>query len=103
MVALALKMAGVDISTRNPSVKAPELLRSPSRRAQKLALALFYDQYDWMTRGPDNGNEWTKYCVVPHAHPLPPLVLYFFFLFIQGRKKYTPPPWRPPLFFFFRV
>ena len=35
----------------------------------------FRDQYDWMTRVPDNGNEWRKFSVVPRLHPLCPLVL----------------------------
>ena len=27
--------------------------------------------------GPDNGNDWRKFCVIPRSHPLHPLVLYF--------------------------
>ena len=27
-------------------------------------------RYDWTTGAPHDGNEWKKYRVVPHAHPL---------------------------------
>ena len=39
--------------------------------------SLFGDWYDWTTGVPDNGNDWRKFRVVPHSHPLRPPIFYF--------------------------
>ena len=45
------------------------------RFSQKIHIG---DWYDWTTGGPQEGNEWRKYHVVPRAHPSrPPVYAYF--------------------------